>query len=103
MLEKNFEKRAIQELRSWPNSWWPDKSHAGSVRGLPDRIGCVNGIIVALEFKKTKSEAAKKKGRAVLQRHILDEIERAGGYGAFVYPGNWELVKEEIKDFCGVL
>jgi len=102
-VEKNFEKRVIQELRSWHNSWWPDKSFTGAVRGLPDRIGCINGIMVALEFKKTEADAAKNTGRIVLQRHILNEIEGAGGYAAIVYPENWAIVKDEIKDFCGVL
>lgn len=102
MLETTFEKKAVKRLRRLPNSWWPDKQQIGSIRGLPDRMGCVNGVFCALEFKINEKEAMKNRGRIVLQKHILKKIEEAGGFGAIVYPANWFLVYEELINFCGV-
>lgn len=100
--EYQFEKKAVKKLRRLPKSWWPDKQLATMIRGLPDRIGCVNGVFCALEFKATKSEANKQQGRIVLQKYILTEIQKAGGFTAVVWPDNWDLVFEELKSYCGV-
>ena len=96
-MEKNFERKFINELRKLPNSWWPDKIESDSIRGFPDRIGCVNGRMCALEFKKNKLEANKKTGRIVLQKYELTQIDLAGGYTAIVYPENQALVMDEIR------
>lgn len=100
--ESNFEKKCIRELRLLPMSYWPDKPDAGSIRGTPDRVGCVNTVYCALEFKKSESEALKKTGRIVLQKFVLGEIESAGGFSALVWPSNWELVYDELITYCGL-
>ena len=69
---------------------------------MPDRIGCINGVMVALQFKRNETEAQKTKGRIILQRYILNEISEAGGYSAIVYPENWFLVYNELIAFCGI-
>ena len=56
MLESTFEKKCIKALRKLDNSYWPDKVDAPSIRGLPDRVGCVYGYYVAVEFKKNAKE-----------------------------------------------
>ena len=101
MLESKFEREAIRSLRTLPNSYWPEKVDALSVRGLPDRVGLVNGMYCALEFKKSEAESKKKTGRIVLQRKTLDEIQKAGGYAAIVYPENWYFVYAELKHMSG--
>lgn len=100
--ESVFEKKAIQLLRGLPHSYWPDKSPSGSIRGLPDRVGCVNGKYVALEFKRSISEAMKKCERLPLQLHTLHEIDRANGYAVLCYPENWEVVFNRIKELAGI-
>lgn len=97
MLESTFERNCIKELRGLPYSYWPDKTEASSIRGIPDRIGCVCGMYIALEFKRTKAEANKKTGRIVLQRKTLDEISFAKGIGFIVHPENWDIVLQKIK------
>lgn len=97
MLEAAFERKCVDELRRLPNSYWPDKADATSLRGLPDRVGCVNGNYVAVEFKNSRAEASKRTGRIVLQKKTLEEIELAGGYTAIAYPENWGLVFMEIE------
>lgn len=100
--ESVFEKRAIALLRALPNSFWPCKSPSGSIRGLPDRIGCVNGKYVALEFKRSISEAMKQCERLPLQLHTLHEINAAHGYATLCYPENWDIVYAHIKQMAGV-
>jgi len=92
ILESVFEDKFISRLRELQDSWWPFKSTATTERGIPDRIGCINGRFVALEFKRSQGEAAKTEGRIVLQRYNLAKLRDAGAIALFVYPEN----KEEI-------
>lgn len=100
MKESVFEKKFIERLKKLPHSWWPKKVDALSVRGLPDRIGCVNGRLCALEFKKDEGEARRKTGRIVLQHYVLGRIERAGGYAAVVFPENADFVFMELESIA---
>ena len=95
-LEKKFEEECIRTLRQLPKSFWPEKLESNCIRGVPDRIGCVNGHFVALEFKRTKEDIHS--SRAKLQGYILDMIEESGGFAAFVFPENWFIVYDELKD-----
>ena len=97
MLETVFEAKCIKALRALPNSHWPDKVDALSVRGIPDRVGCVSGRYVAIEFKKDITEFRKKTGRIVLQKYTLLEISKAGGYTFVAYPDIWPGIFNEIK------
>ena len=101
-IEKSFEKKAIHELRQLPYSWVPDKVDGLSIRGLPDRIFCINGTMCAIEFKKDFAETRLTTGRIVLQKHTLSKIKAAGGFTAIAYPGNWEGIKKELRRFCNV-
>lgn len=96
MLESAFEKQCIAWLKTLPRSYWPEKVDAPSVRGLPDRVGCIEGTYVAIEFKRTKAEANRKTGRVILQRKVLKDIEKAGGYSFIAHPENWNEVKAII-------
>jgi hypothetical protein len=96
-LESKFEKECINQLRSLRFSWWPPKTPVGSIRGLPDRIGVIDGHFIALEFKRSDKES-KDSGRAALQKVTLEQIERAGGFAYFVTPETWPDIYEEL--FC---
>ena len=97
MLERKFEERFLNRLRSLPKTWWPEKTDSLS-RGLPDRIGSVGGFFVALEFKINKSEANKNTGRIVLQKHRLEKIRKSGGLGFIVFPGNADEIYKKLKE-----
>lgn len=97
MKESAFEKKCIKQLKELPQSYWPPKGEPGSSRGVPDRIGCIRGRFIGLEFKKSLREALKTSPRHKLQRFTCDEIQEAGGYSAFVFPENWELVYAVLK------
>jgi hypothetical protein len=98
--EINFERRCVTELRKMNNSYWPDKATENAIRGIPDRVGCVNGIYCAIEFKKNIQEARRTTGRIVLQKLELRNIKKAGGYAAIACPENWQDVKAELMYFC---
>lgn len=70
---------------------------AGSIKGLPDLMGCCNGTFFAFELKRDHIEAQKQSGRIVLQRHVLQQIEKAGGIGMIVHPDNLELALEKLQ------
>lgn len=57
-----------------------------SIRGTPDKLLCIDGVFVALEFKRTQGTLEK------LQRHKLRKIQAAGGFAYMVTPENWEQV-----------
>lgn len=97
--EKKFEARITPKLRSIENTWW-GTTQPGSIRFLPDKWGCVNGVFVWLELKKSEAEAKKKSGRNVMQQHMISVIQATGGYAKFVYPENWEKVYREIQEIA---
>jgi hypothetical protein len=63
---------------------------AGSIRGIPDIVGCCNGHFFAWEAKPSAGEAAKTSGRIVLQKYTLTRIHQAEGIGMIVHPENFE-------------
>jgi hypothetical protein len=95
--EKKFEIKFIDRLRELPYTWWPEKTDSLS-RGLPDRIGCIRGQFVALEFKVDEREGAKKTGRIVLQRYRIEKIKKAFGIAFIIFPSNSEEIYNILKD-----
>lgn len=98
MLESSFEKKFLEEVKKLPRTYVPPKVDAPSVRGIPDRILCVNGKFVALEFKRSGADL--KRSGARLQEFTLNEIEKAGGFSRFVFPANRDMVMNLIKELA---
>jgi len=96
MHESKFEKDFMKKVEKLPGAYVPPKIDPGAVRGLPDRVFCINGRYCALEFKKSKSESTSR-GRAALQKYMLKQIEQAGGYTSFVFPENADFVMDELE------
>ena len=95
--EALVKKKLLVRLRKIPKSFW--YSHqAGSIRGVADIIGCVNGIFVALEVKRSLIEYNKKSPRSALQEKFLADIRKSGGFGSFIYPENEEEVLFELQN-----
>lgn len=94
--EGKFQKDVIKALKTLPNTYF-HKHQAGSIRGISDIIGCVNGRFVALELKRDLISTRSQAGRIVLQRHNIDKINKAGGYGLIVCPDTWEEVFAYLK------
>lgn len=96
--EADFERDCVKILQSLPSSYWPPKGEPGATIGNADRVGCVNGIYVSLEFKKSLMDYLKRTPRTKLQAYNASMVKHSGGFAAFVYPENWPLVLKQIKE-----
>lgn len=97
LLESTFQKKVKKKLKELDGCFHFTKE-ALALRGLPDLIGVYKGRFFAWELKRSRQEAAKKVGRIRLQRHILKQIQRAGGIGRIVHPDNLEECLQELQD-----
>jgi len=59
--------------------------------GTPDRLGCLLGMHVALEYKTEVGKPSK------IQLLKLGRYKRAKGYTAIVTPSTFEFVLDELK------
>ena len=84
--ETVFRAKFSKRLALVPNSWW-ESIQQKTIVGSPDKMGCVNGFFVALEFKATAHSTVTK-----LQEHKLKLISAAGGLGVVVHPDNADNV-----------
>jgi len=91
ITEKRFQDRVMKKLRTLRGTWWFKVQ--GAVGGVPDVIGCVRGVFIALELKRSPRAKMTK-----LQEYTHDTIRgTAEGVVYVVHPDNWEEVFEEIK------
>ncbi len=96
--ESKFKEKFLALARQIPNIWLENVQGAGAIRGVPDVVGCVNGIFVGLELKKDAKDALVKTGRIALQKYTLMKIAKAGGYTALVTPQNSEEILLDLKE-----
>lgn len=90
MNENPFRKKVFPRLKSIPFSWWK-KIQQVAIRGVPDYLGCVNSVFVALEFKKDKHAKL-----TLLQEQNLKLVHAAKGYARVVYPENFENIYNDL-------
>lgn len=86
----------MKKLKAIPRSYWFSKE-AGSIRGISDIIGCINGVFVAIEVKRSLEESKKYSPRNALQDKFLKDILRVGGKAYKVYPENEEVVLDDLS------
>lgn len=94
--EHKFQKKVIKALKTLPNTYYFVKE-AASIRGIPDLILVINGRFVALELKRDLKSMRATTGRIVLQRHNIDKINKAGGFGCIVCPETFDEVFAYLK------
>lgn len=70
--ETKFRAKVDKLLDTIPNSYF-ESIQQKSIRGTPDKIGCVGGLFVALELKAKDGKATE------LQRYKLSKFSMAGG------------------------
>jgi len=95
MLEKNFKKKVISELKDIKDCYFFVKE-AAAIRGIPDIIGCYKGMFFAWELKRSEKEASKKRDGYELQKYNIKKINDSGGIGRIVYPENFKECLEEL-------
>ena len=103
LLESAFQRKVtkkLDELIKKGHAIYYFVKEAGSIRGIPDLVGCANGQFFAWELKRDRSEAEKTSGRIVLQRYTLSRIEQARGIGRIVHPENLEECLQELEAIC---
>lgn len=94
--ETSFKTKVLRDLRAIPNSYWV-KIQQRALRGVPDILGCANGLFFALELKRhEKAEIT------ALQTKRLSDIANAQGESFVCYPENWEFVLDRIMLLLGV-
>jgi hypothetical protein len=80
-----------KRLKELPNLWF-FKASERSLAGIPDLILCLNGMFVGLELKRDEKSKASR-----LQSHTLELINKSGGIGLVVHPGNFAKVLNVLK------
>lgn len=99
MLEKNLKRKLLTTLRNLPGSYFFAKE-ACALRGIPDIIGCINGVFIAIEVKRSLKDAEKKRDGHVLQDYNLEKIYQAGGIAYKVYIENYEEVVKALSELA---
>jgi hypothetical protein len=92
--ETRFKIKIKPALEKLPNSWTV-KIQQVCILGTPDFLLCINGWFVALELKKDRTAPA-----TALQKLNIHKINKAGGFGYFVYPENWVQILRTLKSLA---
>jgi len=101
-LESKFQKKVLADLKTVERChFW--KHQAGSIKGIPDIVGVINGSFFALELKKDATSTKKLKGRQVLQGWVLKKIREAGGYAEFTYPEIWDDTLADLRNWSRIV
>lgn len=94
MLEKDFKQAFQKRLKKevHPIAILQYKQDATTIKGFPDTLVILEGIVVFIEYKKSK-RAKYQEG----QKLWHDRLEAAGHFSFYVYPENADEVLNEIK------
>lgn len=89
--EKNFENKVKKFLEE--EGCYFIKTHGDrfSKIGTPDLIICCNGRFVGIELKAPNGKPSP------LQEYHIEEIRKAGGLAAVLYPKDFETFKADIR------
>ena len=99
--ESVYQHKLLKKLKAIPRSYFFVKE-AGSIRGIADIIGCINGYFVALEVKRSLEEAKKYSPRSALQNKFLADIVKVKGIAYKVYPENESEVLDALYSLSGM-
>lgn len=89
--ETLFGERVDRDLRTLKRAWFTNIQQV-AIRGIPDRVGVVNGQFVAIELKTNTGVLD------ALQRYVLTKIREAGGYPCAVTPDTWDKCFETLQE-----
>lgn len=85
-----FQKRLKKEVK--PVAILQYKQDATTIKGFPDTLVILEGVVIFIEYKKSK-KAKYQEG----QKLWHDRLEDAGHFSFYVYPENADEVLNEIK------
>lgn len=94
VLEKDFKQAFQKRLKKevHPIAILQYKQDATTIKGFPDTLVILEGVVVFIEYKKSK-RAKYQEG----QKLWHDRLEAAGHFSFYVYPENADEVLNEIK------
>lgn len=78
-LETPLRKKILKRLREEGGFWYHPAGNPMTMAGIPDLIGCMNGMFVGLEVKRPGNQATQ------LQAYTLERIKAAGGVAGVVH------------------
>lgn len=93
MREKLFENKVKAFLNSegcYYVKYWGGGCFTRS--GVPDLLVCINGYFLAVELKAENGKPSP------LQLHNIEQIRKAGGKAIILYPQDFEMFKNLVKD-----
>ena len=91
--EKNFEDKVKAYLKNqgcYFIKYWGGAAYTKA--GVPDLLVCAWGQFIGIELKAPKGEPS------LLQLKHLERIQKAGGWGILLYPGEFEQFKIWLDD-----
>ena len=89
-LESEVRGRGMRLFRRIPNSWWT-KVDQKILRDTPDDIGCINGVMVVIEWKRSKEEEPRPG-----QKYVMAKVRAAGALVFKVDDSNYKETYEHL-------
>jgi penicillin-binding protein-related factor A (putative recombinase) len=93
--ETLFKEKVRKALDEIPNSFF-EKIQQVSIRGTPDFVGCIDGMFIAIELKKSLKDKPD-----ALQEYKLSKIAQSGGIGFVVAPENFKETYQVLLQMAG--
>ena len=84
-------KKTLKELDIW--FFMPPANGYGRA-GIPDFIGCLNGLFIAIETKAGKGKTT------ALQDREIARIKASGGFATVVNENNIDQLKHELEEWA---
>lgn len=91
MLERDFQKNLIRDLKQLFPGCVVMKNDANYIQGIPDIVILYGKKWAALELKKSKNASHRPN-----QDYYVDKFNKMS-YSAFVYPENKEEILDELQ------
>jgi Holliday junction resolvase len=90
--EAKVKARVTKVLREAGVYYFFPATHGYGRSGVPDIVGCVNGMFLAIECKAGKGKLT------ALQANEIQSIRHAGGVAVVVNEENWDMVLPLVRE-----
>ncbi len=90
--EGKVKARVTKVLREAGVYYFFPATHGYGRSGVPDIVGCVNGMFLAIECKAGKGKLT------ALQANEIQSIRHAGGVAVVVNEENWDMVLPLVRE-----
>jgi hypothetical protein len=85
----------MNAIRSIPGSYWFRIESQRTGVGIPDVIGLIRGVFIAIECKRSAKEKPTK-----IQEFVLKNIAENGGIALVANPDNFRVLLEGLTHFA---